>query len=162
RRRARRRLPEPRPRPAGARGHGRLGARARLQRRGGRRARPARDDRALALPARRGRAAADRRSGPRHRRRRARPHARVLPGAPGAPPAPPPAGGARPRRAPLPPTVVWLGVVSFLTDASSDLIYPLLPRFLSTVLGASAAFVGAVEGVAEATASLFKLLSGRL
>jgi MFS family permease len=70
------------------------------------------------------------------------------------------AAGAAPAR--LAPTVIWLGVVSFLTDASSDLIYPLLPRFLSVVLGASAEFVGAVEGVAEATASLFKLFSGRL
>ena len=62
----------------------------------------------------------------------------------------------------LSPTVIWLGVVSFLTDASSELIYPLLPRFLESVLGASAAFVGTVEGVAEATAALFKLISGRI
>ena len=62
----------------------------------------------------------------------------------------------------LPRPVIWFGVVSFLTDASSELIYPLLPRFLTVVLGAGAGFVGAVEGVAEATASLLKLVSGRL
>ena len=62
----------------------------------------------------------------------------------------------------LPRPVLWFGVVSFLTDASSELIYPLLPRFLTVVLGAGAGFVGAVEGVAEATASLLKLVSGRL
>lgn len=53
-----------------------------------------------------------------------------------------------------------LGFVSFLTDASSEMIYPLLPVFLSTVLGAGPAFLGLIEGVAEATASLMKLVSG--
>ncbi len=62
----------------------------------------------------------------------------------------------------LPRSVVWFGVVSLLTDASSEMIYPLLPRFLSSVLGAPKEFIGAVEGVAEATASLLKLISGRL
>src|SRR5262245_722449 len=78
---------------------------------------------------------------------------------PRSPPSPP-TMAAEPRR--LPRAVVWLGVVSLLTDASSDLIYPLLPRFLTVVLGASVGFVGIVEGVAEATASLLKLVSGRL
>jgi MFS family permease len=68
---------------------------------------------------------------------------------------------SEPRRR-LPGAVVWLGFVSLLTDASSDLIYPLLPRFLKTVLLASPRFIGAIEGVAEATASLLKLVSGRL
>jgi MFS family permease len=58
--------------------------------------------------------------------------------------------------------VVWLGVVSLLTDASAEMIYPLLPLFLTTVLGAGPRFVGAVEGVAETTASLLKLFSGWL
>ncbi|HEX6559189.1 MAG TPA: MFS transporter, partial [Longimicrobiales bacterium] len=56
--------------------------------------------------------------------------------------------------------VLWLGVVSLLTDLSSEMIYPLLPFFLTQTLGAGAAFLGVVEGVAETTASLFKLASG--
>jgi len=62
----------------------------------------------------------------------------------------------------LPRTVVILGLVSFLNDAASDMIAPLLPLFLTAALGAGPAVVGLVEGVAEATASLLKLLSGRL
>lgn len=62
----------------------------------------------------------------------------------------------------LPRAVVWLGVVSLATDAASEMIYPLLPLFLTTVLGAGAGFVGLIEGAAEATASLLKLYSGRL
>jgi MFS family permease len=53
-----------------------------------------------------------------------------------------------------------LGVVSLLTDASSEMIYPLLPLFLATTLGVSATFIGLIEGVAESTASLVKLASG--
>jgi len=64
--------------------------------------------------------------------------------------------------APLPPTVKALGVVSLLTDASSEMIYPLLPAFVTGVLKAGPAFLGAIEGVAEATASLLKLISGRV
>lgn len=56
--------------------------------------------------------------------------------------------------------VLWLGVVSFFTDFSSEMIYPLLPFFLTQTLGAGAAFLGVVEGVAETTASLLKLASG--
>jgi MFS family permease len=56
--------------------------------------------------------------------------------------------------------VLVLAAVSFLTDASSEIIYPLLPIFLTTVLGASASAVGAIEGVAETTSSLLKLASG--
>jgi MFS family permease len=50
--------------------------------------------------------------------------------------------------------------VSFFTDASTEMIYPLLPVFLASVLGANASFIGAIEGVAETTASLLKLVSG--
>ncbi len=56
--------------------------------------------------------------------------------------------------------VMILGLVSFLTDFSSEMIYPLLPLFLTTVLGAGPAFLGIIEGVAESTASLLKLVSG--
>ncbi len=64
---------------------------------------------------------------------------------------------ARPR---LPRNVIALGLVSLLTDFSSDMIYPLLPIFLTATLGAGPAALGIIEGVAEATASLLKLVSG--
>jgi MFS family permease len=63
---------------------------------------------------------------------------------------------------PLPRTVHRLGLVSLLTDASSEMIYPLLPSFLTGVLGAAPAFVGLVEGLAESVASVFKVASGRI
>jgi len=56
--------------------------------------------------------------------------------------------------------VLVLAAVPFLTDASSEIIYPLLPIFLTTVLGTSAAAVGAIEGAAETTSALLKLASG--
>ncbi|HEY1587485.1 MAG TPA: MFS transporter, partial [Polyangia bacterium] len=62
----------------------------------------------------------------------------------------------------LPALVVWFGVVSLLTDVGTEMIYPLLPLFLSDVLHAPRTFIGAVEGAAEATASLLKLVSGRI
>jgi MFS family permease len=62
----------------------------------------------------------------------------------------------------LPRTVVVLGLVSLLNDAASEMITPLLPIFLTATLGAGPAIVGFVEGLAEATASVIKLVSGRL
>ncbi len=56
--------------------------------------------------------------------------------------------------------VIALGLVSLLTDFSSEMIYPLLPVFLTAVLGAGPAALGIIEGVAETTASLLKLFSG--
>lgn len=53
-----------------------------------------------------------------------------------------------------------LGWVSFFTDVSSEMIYPLLPVFLTSVLGVGTTFIGLIEGVAEATASFLKLISG--
>ena len=58
--------------------------------------------------------------------------------------------------------VLALGLVSLLTDVSSEMIYPLLPLFLTSVLGAGQMFVGLVEGLAESAASLTKLYSGWL
>lgn len=58
--------------------------------------------------------------------------------------------------------VAVLGLVSFFTDASSDMIYPLLPLFVTITLGASAEMLGLIEGVAESTASIVKLFSGWL
>ena len=60
-------------------------------------------------------------------------------------PAPPRPTGLRA----LPATVLALGLVSLFTDLSSEMIYPLLPVFLTTVLGAGALALGVIEGVAE-------------
>ena len=65
-----------------------------------------------------------------------------------------------PARHVLGRNVVALGAVSFFTDVSSEMIYPLLPVFLTATLGASAGMLGAIEGAAETTASLLKLASG--
>lgn len=56
--------------------------------------------------------------------------------------------------------VLWLSVVSLLNDTASEMIYPLLPFFLLTTLGAGPAFLGVIEGVAESMASMVKLASG--
>lgn len=53
-----------------------------------------------------------------------------------------------------------LSAVSFFTDVSSEMIYPLLPLFLSTVLGTSAATLGLIEGLAESVSSLMRLPAG--
>lgn len=66
--------------------------------------------------------------------------------------------GAARRR--LGTNVVALGAVSLLTDVASEMIYPLLPLFLTSVLLAGPAALGAVEGVAESTAALVKLGAG--
>ncbi|MBI2640722.1 MAG: MFS transporter [Candidatus Sungbacteria bacterium] len=58
--------------------------------------------------------------------------------------------------------VISMGAVSFLNDLSSDMIFPFIPIFLTSVLGATATFVGLVEGIADATASVLKIVSGRL
>ncbi|OIP41344.1 MAG: hypothetical protein AUK47_06450 [Deltaproteobacteria bacterium CG2_30_63_29] len=76
----------------------------------------------------------------------------------------PPNGQAEPAPARwgwLAPNVVALGVVSLLTDSASEMVIPLLPVFLTTVVGAGPLALGAIEGAAEAVASLLKLLSGR-
>jgi MFS family permease len=73
----------------------------------------------------------------------------------------PPAGArAMTRAVQLSRNVVLLGVVSMLADVSGDMVMPLLPAFLVT-LGADAAFIGAIEGTAEAASALLKYLSGR-
>lgn len=58
---------------------------------------------------------------------------------------------------------VWVaGWVSFFMDISSEMVYPLVPLFLSSSLGAGKSVIGLIEGTAEATASLVKLFSGIL
>jgi MFS family permease len=56
--------------------------------------------------------------------------------------------------------VLWLGFVSFSTDISSEMSYPIVPLFLTTTLGAPVAVLGVIEGLAEGTASLLKAASG--
>ena len=58
--------------------------------------------------------------------------------------------------------VFFLGVVSFLTDVSSEMIFTLLPLFLLNVLRVGTPVIGLIEGIAEGTASLLKVLSGWL
>jgi MFS family permease len=60
----------------------------------------------------------------------------------------------------LPRTVWALGFVSLLMDISSETVHALLPLFLTTTLGASVAFVGLIDGIAESTASIAKVFSG--
>ena len=62
----------------------------------------------------------------------------------------------------VPRNVKALGAVSLLTDASSEMVYPVLPLFLANVLGAPVAAIGVIESVAEATAGLLKVFSGWL
>ena len=56
--------------------------------------------------------------------------------------------------------VFFTGLVSFFMDFSSEMIYPLVPIFLSSVLGVSKSVIGLIEGIAESTASLLKVFSG--
>ena len=62
----------------------------------------------------------------------------------------------------LPRNVIAIGLVSLLNDASSEIIYPLLPVFLASGLGASAWAIGVIEGLAESMSSLLKLFAGYL
>jgi MFS family permease len=83
---------------------------------------------------------------------------------PGTAPLAPPAGETQrrePRFAISRP--VWLlGWVSFFTDMATEMVYPLLPIFLTRVLGAGAMSLGVIEGVADAANSALKILSGWL
>ena len=58
--------------------------------------------------------------------------------------------------------VIILGLVSLFTDVSSEMLYPLIPLYVTAVLGASPAILGVIEGVAESLASLLKFFSGRV
>ena len=56
--------------------------------------------------------------------------------------------------------VFFLGLVSFFTDISTEMVYPVIPLYLVANLGATPALVGVIEGVAESLASLLKVFSG--
>ena len=58
--------------------------------------------------------------------------------------------------------IFFMGLTSFFTDVSSEMIQPLLPIFLASVLGVNKAFIGLIEGIAETTASILKIFSGYL
>jgi MFS family permease len=73
-----------------------------------------------------------------------------------------PAVQERPRPTALKPQVVLLGLISLLNDTASEMIYPLLPVFLTATLGATPLVVGLIEGAADALASLLKLAAGAL
>jgi MFS family permease len=73
-----------------------------------------------------------------------------------------PATGKKRRPEWLTRNLFTLSWVSFLQDAASEMLYPILPIFLTTVLGAPAAIVGAIEGAAEGTAAATKLASAWL
>ena len=60
----------------------------------------------------------------------------------------------------LPRTVWFLGAISFLNDAASDAVYPLLPLFFAATFAVGAQALGVIEGAANATAALMKLVSG--
>jgi len=62
----------------------------------------------------------------------------------------------------LPRNVKVLSAVSFLQDAASDLVYPVLPLFITQTLGAPPSVLGLIEGIAEGTAAIGKAVSGRL
>ncbi len=60
----------------------------------------------------------------------------------------------------LPRTVWLIGLISFVNDAASEMLYPLMPLYLATVLMAGPKTLGLIEGIAEASSSIFKLVSG--
>ena len=60
----------------------------------------------------------------------------------------------------LPRTVWLIGLISLVNDSASEMLYPLVPLFLASVLMAGPRALGIIEGIAEATASLLKLFSG--
>jgi MFS family permease len=64
-------------------------------------------------------------------------------------------------RTPLPRPVRLLGWVSLLTDAATEAVYPLLPVFITQVLGGPPVALGIVEGAADATSSALRIVSGR-
>ncbi len=64
------------------------------------------------------------------------------------------------NRTALPKAIRTLGWISFFTDVASEMAYPVVPLFLTTVLGAPAVVLGAMEGVAEAVVCVMKGLSG--
>jgi MFS family permease len=66
------------------------------------------------------------------------------------------------QKKPVFSNIVLLGLVSFFTDLSTEMVYPILPLYLTSVMGASPAIIGVIEGIAESLASILKLFSGMI
>ena len=64
------------------------------------------------------------------------------------------------RKQKIAANIILLGLVSFFADISSEMVYPLIPLYLTAVLGATPALIGIIEGIAESLASLLKVFSG--
>lgn len=58
--------------------------------------------------------------------------------------------------------IIFLGLISFFMDISSEMVYPIIPLYLTAFFGATPVLVGVIEGIAESTASLLKVFSGYL
>lgn len=56
--------------------------------------------------------------------------------------------------------IVFLGLISFFMDVSSEMVYPIIPLYLTAAFGATPSLVGVIGGIAESTASLLKVFSG--
>ena len=56
--------------------------------------------------------------------------------------------------------IIFLGLISFFMDISSEMVYPIIPLYLVSAFGTTPAIVGIIEGIAESTASLLKVFSG--
>ena len=56
--------------------------------------------------------------------------------------------------------VILLGLVSFFSDISAEMVYPIIPLYLTSAFGATPALIGLIEGIAESLASLLKVFSG--
>jgi MFS family permease len=69
---------------------------------------------------------------------------------------------ARPEGARLPPAVKGLSLVSLFNDFASEMVYPLLPAFVTRTLGGGAALLGLLDGAADLTSAVLKIVSGRL
>lgn len=80
----------------------------------------------------------------------------------GAGATPPNESDSRRRVWGLHPNVFWAGVASFFMDVSTEMVYSLVPIFLSSVLGVNKSVIGVIEGIAETTASLVKMFAGWL
>jgi len=56
--------------------------------------------------------------------------------------------------------VILLGLVSFFSDISAEMVYPIIPLYLTSTFGATPILIGLIEGIAESLASLLKVFSG--
>ena len=76
--------------------------------------------------------------------------------------APQPRDPAAPEATGLPPAVKGLSLVSLFNDFASEMVYPLLPAFVTGTLGGGAALLGLLDGAADLTSAVLKVVRGRL